>query len=128
MNSQFTARVELHHATAADYDRLHGFMAQRGFSRNIVADDGVTYELPTGTYSYTRNGTGPSVRQAAADAASATRRTYAVVVTEGPSYWTGLEKARPLGLSALASMALLNQLSPPPYQGGLLGLSMALRK
>jgi hypothetical protein len=51
--SDFTVRVELHGATADDYNNLHDAMAKYGFYRAFVAFDGHTYELPTAEYAHT---------------------------------------------------------------------------
>lgn len=43
----YTTRVELRdNANWDQYNRLHAEMERRGFSRTIVADDGVRYHLP----------------------------------------------------------------------------------
>jgi hypothetical protein len=48
---QFFARVELRgYPTEADYNRLHAVMDRQGFKRVIKGSDGVTYNLPTGSY------------------------------------------------------------------------------
>jgi hypothetical protein len=62
-------------------------MAAAMFFRTIVADDGVTYQLPTATYSSQGNLSAHDVRELAMTAAARTGRRYWVLVTEGASYW-----------------------------------------
>ena len=48
--ANYLARVELHLAGPGDYERPHLNMQQTGYLRKITAEDGVIYQLPTGTY------------------------------------------------------------------------------
>lgn len=90
----FTVRVELHGANAEDYDTLHTEMDARGFSRIIPASDGTRWRLPTGSYAFERTSTCATVRELAAAAASQTRRTFGVLVSETIARcWQGLEQA-----------------------------------
>ena len=91
--ASFTTRVELHHADEDDYETLHAAMEQRGFSRLITSDDGVTYHLPTAEYNYIGSKTASEVLELAKAAANETRRKYAVLVTESKGRtWQGLDK------------------------------------
>lgn len=88
----FTTRVELHKAYEDDYEVLHAAMEQRGFSRQITSDDGVTYHLPTAEYNYSGSKTRSRVLELAKEAASETNKKYAVLVTESNGRsWSGLE-------------------------------------
>jgi hypothetical protein len=87
-----TTRVELHKAYEDDYGVLHAAMEQRGFSRQITNDDGVTYHLPTAEYNYSGSKTRSRVLELAKEAASETNKKYAVLVTESNGRsWSGLE-------------------------------------
>jgi hypothetical protein len=91
--STFTTRIELHRAYEDDYEVLHAAMEQRGFSRQITSDDGVTYHLPTAEYTFTGTRTRSQVLELAKAAASETNKKFAVLVTESNGRsWTGLEK------------------------------------
>jgi hypothetical protein len=88
----FTTRVELHKAYEDDYEVLRAAMEQRGFSRQITSDDGVTYHLPTAEYNYSGSKTRSRVLELAKEAASETNKKYAVLVTESNGRsWSGLE-------------------------------------
>lgn len=90
----FTTRVELHRAYEDDYEVLHAAMEERGFSRYITSDDGVTYHLPTAEYNYSGNKTRGQVLALAKAAAAETNKKYAVLVTESKGRtWYGLQKA-----------------------------------
>ena len=88
----FITRAELHSASYADYENLHAYMQQNGYSRTIKADSGNTYQLPTGTY--VSVGCFPSADlalQAAVTAANATGRKSSVIVADWSSTkWQGL--------------------------------------
>ena len=91
--AQFTVRVELHQAQWDDYENLHSAMEQRGFSRLITADDGITYQLPLAEYNTTGNLTSSQVRDAARAAANTTGKQNAVLVTQAISRsWIGLSQ------------------------------------
>ena len=97
--ADFIIRVELHAATASDYERLHRAMEFQGFSRTIVGGDGRVHQLPTAEYRQTSTLSVEQVRQ----------KVKAVVVTVKPSYeilvvqvagWSGyltLAKAKAYG-------------------------------
>lgn len=90
----FTTRVELHRGHEDDYEVLHAAMEERGFSRQITSDDGVTYHLPTAEYNYSGSKTRSQVLDLAKAAASETNKKHAVLVTESNGRsWAGFEKA-----------------------------------
>ena len=92
--SYYVTRVELHYASYADYENLHSAMQRAGFSRVIVGDDGQTYQLPTAEYVMIGDYDVAAVREAAAVAAAATGKYFAVVVAQGASVsWQGLAAA-----------------------------------
>lgn len=91
----YLVRIELHYGTQANYTQLHSAMAIRGFSREIRADDGTLYQLPTAEYVIVSTATGDQVRQAASAAANSTGCKYAVlVVAYTQAWWHGLNKTR----------------------------------
>jgi hypothetical protein len=94
--SQFTTRVELHHASADDYNRLHTVMEAKGFSRWITADNGTRYLLPTAEYD--RVGQTLTIQQVVSDASTAAaslKQGYAVIVTQANGrQWVGLLQAK----------------------------------
>lgn len=91
----FVVRIELHGASAADYNNLHTYMAAAGFSRTISGADGKRYELPSGMYSADLIANLTTVRDNADAAAAKTGKTRWVLATEGPSAWKGLPIAAP---------------------------------
>jgi hypothetical protein len=92
--ANFLTRVELHGATWDDYEQLHSEMSSRGFSREIVADDGRTYQLPTAEYVSHGTLSLTDVRALAVEAATATGRRFGVIVAEFVrSGWQGLTYA-----------------------------------
>lgn len=94
--ANFVVRVELHDATWEDYDKLHRAMELAGFSKTIVGDDGIHYELPPAEYHFpesTLNGT--QVHKFAKAAANSTQRTNAVVVIDAKGItFSGLRPAQ----------------------------------
>lgn len=88
----FIARVELHSASYADYENLHLFMQQRGYTRTLKGSEGKTYQLPTGTYiSAGSMASANAALLAAVAAANATGRASSVIVAEWTSAtWQGL--------------------------------------
>lgn len=91
--ASFTVRVELHQATWADYETLHGAMEKKGFSRQIVSDDGKTYQLPLAEYNGFGTLDSSRVLNIAQEAANSTGKTYAVLVSESTSrHWVGLQQ------------------------------------
>lgn len=103
----FTTRVELHQANYEDYSRLHREMELEGFGRTITSDDGRMYHLPTAEYNMEANLTYEQVRDKASRAAAKTRRTYAVLVTEGRiRAWSGLQEVQNYLLPGLVNFGL----------------------
>lgn len=89
--ANFTVRVELHHAEWTDYERLHAAMEQKGFSRQIISDDGKTYHMPWAEYNGAGSLTSVQVRDIAKIAADSTGKQNTVFVTEAASRaWIGL--------------------------------------
>jgi hypothetical protein len=92
--ANFTVRVELHQAEWTDYDQLHAAMEQKGFSRQITADNGTTYHMPWAEYTGSGNLTSMQVLDIARAAAVSTGKSNAVLVTEAASRaWAGLPLA-----------------------------------
>lgn len=89
--AKFTVRVELHDAQWSDYDQLHAAMELKGFSRQITADDGKTYQMPWAEYTGSAQLSSPQVRDIAKAAADTTGKKSAVFVTEAVTRaWIGL--------------------------------------
>jgi hypothetical protein len=92
--SKFLVRVELHGSGWDDYETLHAEMADRGFSREVTGDNGLTYQLPTAEYVIHTDSGLESVRTLASEAAQTTGRKFGVIVAEySRSAWVGLEYA-----------------------------------
>jgi len=67
-------------------------MERKGFSRQIVSDDGKTYQLPMAEYTGSGNVDSSRVLDIAREAANSTGRKNAVLVSESTSRrWIGLE-------------------------------------
>ena len=90
--ANYLARVELRLAGPEDYEKLHISMQQRGYVRKITGEDGIVYQLPTGTYFVLDTIAALSVAlNVAVDAANETGKTSAVIVTDWKSVsWYGL--------------------------------------
>jgi hypothetical protein len=90
--ANYLARIELEVAGAEDYEHLSVNMQQRGYVRKISGDDGIVYQLPTGTYFTSETSATLSVAlHAAIDAANETGKKSAVFVTDWQSArWKGL--------------------------------------
>jgi Endoribonuclease GhoS len=89
--ARFTVRIELHNAGYADYEDLHRFMEEGGFSRTITSDDGTKHHLPTAEYNAVGDFSIDDVLAAAKKAATATRKTFGVLVSEATKRkWEGL--------------------------------------
>lgn len=87
--AQFTTRVELHQASAQDYETLHAAMAGQGFSRTILGNDGKWYHLPTAEYLYTGEKDGKGVYLMAVAAANTTKKSFGIFITESASTMSG---------------------------------------
>ena len=90
----YVARVVLFDANWEHYQTLHIAMQRLGFLRTITADDGVTYELPDGTY-YIQNvplsTNATTVRTQVSHAAGSTERRHSeIVFNTDSSAWLGL--------------------------------------
>ncbi|HFH3797450.1 TPA: hypothetical protein ACGJ08_004856, partial [Yersinia enterocolitica] len=48
--ADFTVRVQLHRASAEQYETLHENMAAHGYSKYIVGSNGQKYDLPDAEY------------------------------------------------------------------------------
>jgi hypothetical protein len=85
-------RVELHGATAEQYDQLRVQMASARFARIIAGADGESYALPTATYCSDSYDSANAACNAGWSAAAGITRSYGVVATQGSSVWRGLPK------------------------------------
>jgi hypothetical protein len=63
--AKLLARVEMHNASARDYDALHEMLARQGFDRRVQAGNGSWYQLPTGTYVHPQSQLSPDQGRAA---------------------------------------------------------------
>jgi hypothetical protein len=80
--SKYLVRIELHHASEADYAVLHAAMLRKGFLRTIPADDGTLYQLPTAEY-YCESEFGVTrIHNLAEAAATETKKVSWVLVTQ----------------------------------------------
>ena len=79
--ARYTVRVELHNADNDDYESLHEYMEEEGFTRYIVDKDGEKYQLPTAEYNISSSGDKYAVLEKAKRAASRTGKRYMVLVT-----------------------------------------------
>lgn len=98
----FITRVELHGGTAADYEKLHEAMRLQGFSRNIKGRDGKFYRLPTAQYRLVSSKLNKfQVHKKATLAAVTIGKEFVVLVTNGPSTFSGLKEiAKPVLVSS----------------------------
>jgi hypothetical protein len=92
----FTTRVELHNANENDYTSLHEAMGVQGFSRTIHKKGEPEYHLPTAEYNKSGDFAINDVLASAKLAASATKRTFEVLVTQSEigRAWHGLRPVR----------------------------------
>ena len=88
------ARVELHSASWQDYENLHAFMAAEGYSKTVRANDGTTFQLPTGTYVNSAVRSGSDGAEKAYRAAQRTGRTSSVFVGGWDGTWNGYGLSR----------------------------------
>jgi hypothetical protein len=92
--SRFITRGELHYAHDADYNNLHAAMAREGFSRTILSNENVAYNLPTAEYHTQGYLTLNDVLESAKRAVSTTGRAFGVIVSQFTnSSWSGLPQA-----------------------------------
>ncbi|KAJ9430492.1 MULTISPECIES: hypothetical protein [Enterobacterales] len=80
--AEFTVRVELHGATSDDYEKLHESMGARGYSREVISDDGQWFNLPTAEYVASKSYTATQIRDEVRVVASAISQSNWVLVTE----------------------------------------------
>ena len=82
--TDFLTRVELHDATAADYEKLDQAMAAANFSKTIQSSRGMVYAMPTATYFSQAFGlSAAEIRNLAVAAARGTGRRYDVITAAG---------------------------------------------
>jgi hypothetical protein len=87
----YMTRIELHDAMYRDYEVLHSAMAAEGFSRTIVGDNGIVYQLPTAEYYRSTQLSLEQVLDSAKRAASKTGKNYGAISTvANGSMWIGL--------------------------------------
>ncbi|MFM4805904.1 hypothetical protein ACEUC3_18730 [Aeromonas bivalvium] len=92
--SKFTTRMVLHDADWDDYNDLHTYMNQEGFTDEITSSDGITYKLPDAEYDISGNFDVDDVCTKAKRAAKRTGKEYKVFVTKSAGRkWIGLDKA-----------------------------------
>jgi len=94
--SQYTVRIELHSSQYnPDFETLHRAMAQKGFSKLITSDSGVTYHLPRGEYNIDTTSDRSKVLNAAKEAVKATGQGAEILVTESSGRtWSGLSEKK----------------------------------
>jgi hypothetical protein len=91
--SNFTVRVELHKAIAADYEALHEAMEDGGFSRVVKGARG-SWHLPEAEYTIASTRACEEIRDAANAIAGTIKARPAILVTEvATRCWTGLKEA-----------------------------------
>ena len=83
------ARVELHSASWQDYENLHTYMAAEGYARTVRANDGASYQLPTGTYVSASVESSSDGADRASRAAQRTGKTSSVFVGGWDGSWKG---------------------------------------
>ena len=82
--TDFLTRVELHGATAADYEVLDQAMTAANFSKTIRSARGLIYNMPSATYfSQAFNMSAAEVRNLAIAAAQRTGLRYDVITAAG---------------------------------------------
>jgi Endoribonuclease GhoS len=87
--SAVIARVELHSATLADYNELHSYLEEEGFTRVVRADGGTWYQLPTGVYVHQFAVSLTHAENNAVRAAKRTGKRSAVFVVGWDGVWLG---------------------------------------
>lgn len=86
--SNFLVRIELHGASAVDYELLHEAMVACNFSRSVKGSDGKNYLLPTAEYVAFGNATTEHVRDLAIAAANTTgRSSWVLAVSYEAAAW-----------------------------------------
>lgn len=94
--SSYTVRIELHSSQYnPDFENLHQAMAQKGFSKLITSDNGVTYHLPRGEYDINTTNDRSQVLNAAKQAVQTTGQSAEILVTESAGRtWSGLSEKK----------------------------------
>jgi hypothetical protein len=81
--AQFPVRIELHEAKwPEDYNKLHGFMGNSGFSKTIKDTKGILFELPTAEYYKVSTNTIQTEEKAASKAATLVGKKFGIVIAE----------------------------------------------
>ncbi len=94
--SSYTVRIELHSSQyTPDFETLHRAMAQKGFSKLITSDNGVTYHLPRGEYDINTTNDRSQVLTSAKQAVQTTGQSAEILVTESTGRtWSGLSEKK----------------------------------
>jgi len=130
---KFITRVELHNASPEDYAKLHDAMLMAKFHKNIVDDNGVSYDLPTAEYSSHGPAiTATQVRDLALATANATGRQNWVLVSQyEQAAWSLRPSQVGNGLADLLARKYVPPAPPPnPFANYLTGgpASTALKR
>ena len=81
--AHFLVRIELHEAKwPDDYNKLHVFMGNSGFSKTIIDSNGTLLELPTAEYYKDSTNAIATVQQNASKAAALVGKKFGIVVAE----------------------------------------------
>ena len=90
---RYSARFELKNATFIDLTTLWSEAERRGFTDVLLANDGRRFRMLPGDYNITTQLDLATVHRMAKEAANATGRPYAVIVSEAPAQiWEGLDE------------------------------------
>ncbi len=90
--TSYTIRIELHHGEG-DFEKLHAAMKEKGFSKEIKAYDGTSYDLPPGEYSIESDKGSSHVLAIAKQAVAKTGHKGEILVTESHGrVWSGLHE------------------------------------
>lgn len=86
-----TIRIELHDASWQDYINLATYLAQRGITDTITADDGQRYKMSGGHYNYVGLNSFKQVYDDAVWCVSMVGKRYGLTVSEATTIrWQGL--------------------------------------
>ena len=93
--AKFTTRMVLHDADWNDYNDLHTYMDQEGFTDEITSSDGITYKLPDAEYDISGNFDLDAVLTKAKKAAKKTGKDYKIFVTKSAGRkWLALTRPK----------------------------------
>ncbi len=81
----FVVRVELHGGKEPDYEKLHGFMAEQGFSKEVSLS-GKLYKLPTAEYIVFSSETVDQVKNRAIQASAKTVLTASIIANKSADW------------------------------------------